>query len=107
LGGITAVAVVVTLSYGVQWFVFWPAIRQDLNVSFADMKRVHFPPCAAGVCAWAAGMAVQSALPFGIPTFGLMVVTITVVFVAVQGWLSSWRWFGEWRQIYLARTRCA
>ncbi len=106
-GGIDAVAVVVTISYAVQWFVYWPAIRQDLNVGITDLRRVLFPPCAAGVCAWAAGAAVQSALPFGIPTFGLMVVTITVVFVVIQGWLSSWRWFGEWRQLYLARTRCA
>jgi O-antigen/teichoic acid export membrane protein len=106
-GGINAVAVVVTISYAVQWWVYWPAYRDDLNVSFADLKRVLFPAFAAGVGAWAAGAAVRSALPFGIPTFGLMIVTITVVFLAIHGWLSSWRWFEEWRQLYLARPRAA
>lgn len=105
-GGINAVAVVVTISFAVQWLVYWPAIRRDLNVPIADLKRVLLPACAAGVCAWAAGAAVRSALPFGIPTFALMIGTITVVFVVIQGWLSSWRWFEEWRQMYLARVSC-
>lgn len=106
-GGINGVAVVVTVSYGVQWLVYWPAIRKDLNVGITDLKRVLFPAFAAGVCAWAAGAAVRSALPFGIPTFALMIVTITLVFVAIQGWLSSWRWFEEWRQVFLTRARPA
>jgi hypothetical protein len=107
LGGINAVAVVVTISYGVQWLVYWPVIRKDLNVDITDLKRVLFPAFAAGFCAWAAGAAVGSALPFGIPTFALMIVTITLVFVVIHGWLSSWRWFEEWRQVYLARARPA
>jgi hypothetical protein len=49
----------------------------------------------------------RSALPFGIPTLGFMIVTITPVFVVIQDWLCSWRWFGEWRQLYLARARRA
>ncbi len=107
VGGINAVAVVVTISYGVSWFVFWPVVRDHLNVSIPDMKRMLFPALTAGVGAWAAGAAVESALPFGIPTFALMMVTITLVFVAIQGWLSSWRWLEEWREVYWARVRCA
>jgi O-antigen/teichoic acid export membrane protein len=101
-GGIAAVALVVTISYAIQWLVYWPMIRDDLNVGIPDLKSVFFPAVAAGVCAWAAGAAVRSALPFGAPAFVLMIVTITAVFVTIQGWLSSWRWLGEWRQVYLA-----
>lgn len=107
LGGINAVAVVVTISYGIQWFVYWPAIRDDLGVGIRDLARVLFPAGAAAVCAWAAGAAVRHALPFGILTFGLMIAAITVVFLVIQGWLSSWRWLEEWREMHRARLRPA
>jgi O-antigen/teichoic acid export membrane protein len=106
-GGISAVAVVVTISYGTQWLVYWPAIRKDLNLGIGDLRSLLFPAFTAGVGAWAAGTAVRSSLPFGIPTFGLMIVTITLVFVVIHGWLSSWRWFEEWRQACLAWARPA
>jgi lipopolysaccharide exporter len=101
LGGITGVAVIVTCSYAVQGVVYWPLLRDDLAITPNELGRVIFPSVVAGACAWLAGMSVESALPFGVPAFALMIVTITVVFVSVQGVLSSWRWFGEWKQLYL------
>jgi len=107
IGGISGVAIVVVVAYASQWLVYWPVVRRELKVGGAEVTRILVPSLIAGFCAWAAGATIESALPLGFPTFGLMIVAITFVFLFVHGWLSSWRWIGEWRQLYAARLKQA
>lgn len=107
LGGIDGVALIVTLAYGIQWLVFWPFVRTEMEISVSDFKMVLLPALVAGVCACIAGVAVESALPLGFPTFGVMIITITLVFLGLQGSLSSWRWLDEWKQLYWKKLRSA
>lgn len=106
-GGINAVAGVVTLSYAVQWLVYWPLIRDNLDIRIADLARVLVPSVIAGLCAWTAAFLLQSAIRTGPASLLLLIIVVFTVFVIVQGFLSSWRWCEEWRQAYLAHTRQA
>jgi O-antigen/teichoic acid export membrane protein len=105
LGGINAVAIIVTIAYAIQWFVYWPMLRNELDIGVGELTNILMPCFVAGACGWAVGAGIESLFPLGFPTFALMVTAITLVYVVVQGYLSSWRWFGEWRQMYLARVR--
>jgi O-antigen/teichoic acid export membrane protein len=101
LGGINGMAIVVTFSYAIQWIVHWPQIRASLNIKIAHMGRILLPSAVAGACAYSTTLVIDAYVPSGVASLMIKILAVTIVFGTVQGRLSSWRWFEEWRQLYL------
>jgi lipopolysaccharide exporter len=104
-GGLNAVAVVVTVAYAIQWFVYWPVIRFSLDIRISEIVRVFLPSLLGGISGLIIGICIQSVSPMGPTRLVLMILGITLVFSIVHGITSSWQWLSEWKQLYAARMQ--
>ncbi len=101
--GLTGVAVLVTMSYMLQYFIYFPALRNEINLEYRDMFRTISPAVASGIC-----IGVLTALFMRLdvgyrPTamvFALKLVVCIAGYVLMQGLLSKWTMIKEARTIF-------
>jgi O-antigen/teichoic acid export membrane protein len=105
--GIEGVAWVVTIAYTIQWIVYWPVINKELHIGFFDLGRILLPSLLAGLAAGLVGISAISFLPAGFLSLFASAVVISLVFIFLQGSMSSWQWAKEWHRLILQRTNSA
>jgi lipopolysaccharide exporter len=101
--GIEGVAVLVTLSYTIQWIVYWPFVSKSLDVNWRDMRNVLLPSALATAPAVLAGLLIGRWYSPSLFTLALKPIAFAVVFFSLQGMFSSWRWVSDWKELLRER----
>ena len=99
LGGIEGVAMLVTLSYALQCFIYWPFLKAHLNLSLRELGKSILPSILASIPALIAGLLLDKIAVGLLFRFSLRVCVVAAIFVTVQGQLSSWRWLADWKKL--------
>ncbi|HUL00752.1 MAG TPA: lipopolysaccharide biosynthesis protein [Nitrospirota bacterium] len=100
--GIPGVAIVVTMSYMLQYFIYFPALRNEINLDFREMIRAVRPAIVSGLLLGVAMALFMRWYGENQPTaalFTLKLVICTCGYIFMHGLFSKWTMFKEARII--------
>lgn len=95
--GISGAAAVVTVSYGIQWLVYWPEIKTQIGIPATSLLRILWPTALAGMAAFAAGESLGVIFPaLSWMEFLAKVSVIAATYFSIHGLVTSWAWLRPW-----------
>lgn len=100
--GITGVAVLVTFSYMLQYFIYFPALRKEIGLEFRDIFKAVRPSIAAGLCTWIAielFVGLKGEVEPAMLLFALKLFISLAGYIFIHGLLSNWQLFKDARSI--------
>lgn len=101
--GITGVASLVTLSYFVQYFVYYPALRREIRMEFSEIARAARPSVISGLCVCALlGIAGRFHAAPALPLFAFKLLLCPACFIIIHGMLSDWTLLKQARTILVS-----
>jgi lipopolysaccharide exporter len=107
LAGVEGVAILVTLSYTIQWVVYWPFLAKSLSLGWRDMWNVLAPSIIAATVAAITGILVSRWFTPSLASLAFKILGFTVMFLILQGVFSSWRWITDWKELLRERRAIA
>ena len=100
--GIAGVAVVVTLSYTVQFLIYFPALRREMAMTFTSVYRCVHPAILSGCVLAACGFAVDRFLETSWLSLTIKLTVGSGLYLLTYGLVTKWKILMEARQIVSA-----
>ncbi len=99
--GIAGVAVLVTISYAVQYLVYFPALKREIGLKFRDVFSALRAPIIAGVIVCAVGefLTMGGVYRFGVGDLWIKLFASIGLFFLIHGQLCRWRILKEIRSL--------
>lgn len=97
--GIGGVAVAVTISYAVQFFIYFPVLRREIDLPYSLVFRSIRPALAAGIVLVVFGFSLDR---FIITSWLSLVVKVAFgcsLYMVTYGWITEWKLLKEMREI--------
>jgi O-antigen/teichoic acid export membrane protein len=97
--GIEGLAVLVTAAYSLQYFVYFPALKREIDLTFGETLAALTPVAIAGCVALAVGLLLFPRLPTGLVWMLVKGVITVVVVLLTHGLCTGWKLLTEGRFI--------
>jgi O-antigen/teichoic acid export membrane protein len=100
--GIEGVAVLITITYALQYLVYMPFLKRHIGIEYGEILRTLQPAITSAVCTYMINLVLQSFLPFSI--LGLMIKFFATagIYLVIYGSITRWRLIKE--SVSLIRT---
>lgn len=97
--GIAGVAVVVTVSYAAQFFIYFPALRKELGIAFSAAFRAVRPALLSGLVLAAFGLAFDRFVATSWLSLAAKLTLGPCLYLVTYGLVTRWRMIKEAREI--------
>ena len=99
LWGINGVAVLVTATYAIQYFIYIPFLKNELGITLSEIFAVTKPSLLSGLVIAASALALGAVTGFSIASMVLKVLYCLAGYLALYGVLTGWKSYKEVRAV--------